>query len=115
MRKRGSRTLEPMEIVVCVRRRGSWPRGLACRGALVFKLTPAALCCAATLPIMVLLASSPASAQFACMTTTNIDCTNTGPNGAGSNTVTGTLNVTNTNSGTNTGGINTVTTAGGSV
>ena len=65
--------------------------------------------------LFVLLAGSPASAQFVCTTTpTDSTCTNSGTATGVNNTATGTnQNATTINSGTNTAGKTTETTAGG--
>jgi outer membrane autotransporter protein len=135
MRKLDPRSQTKIANVLLAGQRKISLRGLARRHAQLFA-SAGALCCAATVSALALLASSPAAAQFICITTpSDINCTNSGTApfllnkalGANQNATTtnsGTANAFEsettgggnaavTNSGTNSGGMLAVTTAGG--
>ena len=135
MRKLDPRSQTKIANVLLAGQRKISLRGLARRHAQLFA-SASALCCAATVSAIALLASSPASAQFVCTTTaSDINCANSGTApfllnkalGANQNATTtnsGTANAFESettgggnaavnNSGTNLGGMLAVTTAGG--
>src|SRR6266700_7064192 len=135
MRKFDPRSQTKIANALLAARRKIWLRGVARRCAPAF-VSSRAVCYAATVSAIALLASSPAHAQFMCTTTpSDINCTNSGTapfflnkalganqNAATTNSgtanafeseTTGGGNAAVTNSGSNFGGMLAATTAGG--